>query len=237
MGAVNAVGASGGTETDTETDTGFDAETDTGTDAGPVADRGPKQDRSRVTRKRLLEAAVSCLAEHGWAGSTVSVVAERAGVSRGAAQHHFRTREDLFTAAVEYVAEERSLALRALFPEGTADRRAVVAAVVDLFTGPLFRAALHLWVAASDEEQLRCRVTELEARVGRETHRIAVDLLRADETVPGVRETVQGLLDMARGLGLANLLTDDSGRRDRVVAQWAALLDDALGRGTPGPPP
>ncbi|WP_217206650.1 TetR/AcrR family transcriptional regulator [Streptomyces sp. AC550_RSS872] len=194
------------------------------------ADRVPKQDRSRATRQRLLEAAVACLAEHGWAGSTVSVVAERAGVSRGAAQHHFPTREDLFTAAVEYVAEERSTALRALFPEGAAgDRGVVVSALVDLYTGPLFRAALHLWVAASNEEQLRPRVTELEARVGRETHRIAVDLLGADESRPGARETVQGLLDMARGLGLANLLTDDTARRDRVVAQWAALLDEALG--------
>ncbi|MFI7403566.1 TetR/AcrR family transcriptional regulator [Streptomyces sp. NPDC049541] len=193
------------------------------------ADRVPKQDRSRATRQRLLEAAVACLAEHGWAGSTVSVVAERAGVSRGAAQHHFPTREDLFTAAVEYVAEERSTALRALFPQGAAgDRRAVVSALVDLYTGPLFRAALQLWVAASNEDQLRPRVTELEAHVGRETHRIAVDLLAADESRPGVRETVQGLLDMARGLGLANLLTDDTGRRERVVAQWAAVLDREL---------
>ncbi len=194
------------------------------------AGRVPKQDRSRATRQRLLEAAVACLAAHGWAGSTVSVVAERAGVSRGAAQHHFPTREDLFTAAVEYVAEERSTALRALFPEGAAgDRHAVVAALVDLYTGPLFRAALHLWVAASNEDQLRPRVTELESRVGRETHRIAVDLLAADETVPGVRETVQGLLDMARGLGLANLLTDDAARRERVVEEWAGLLEQALG--------
>ncbi|MFH8898514.1 TetR/AcrR family transcriptional regulator [Streptomyces coeruleorubidus] len=194
------------------------------------AERVPKQDRSRATRQRLLEAAVACLAEHGWAGSTVSVVAERAGVSRGAAQHHFPTREDLFTAAVEYVAEERSTALRALFPEGAAgDRHAVVAALVDLYTGPLFRAALHLWVAASNEDQLRPRVTELESRVGRETHRIAVDLLAADESLPGVRETVQGLLDMARGLGLANLLTDDAPRRERVVEQWAGLLEQALG--------
>ncbi|MEV3990528.1 TetR/AcrR family transcriptional regulator [Streptomyces sp. NPDC049837] len=190
------------------------------------APKAPKQDRSRATRQRLLAAAVACLAEHGWAGSTVSVVAERAGVSRGAAQHHFPTREDLFTAAVEYVAEERSQALRALPVQG---RAAVVAALVDLYTGPLFRAALHLWVAASNEEQLRPRVTELEARVGRETHRIAVELLGADESRPGVRETVQGLLDMARGLGLANLLTDDTARRERVVAQWAALLDDVLG--------
>lgn len=171
---------------------------------------------------------MSCLAERGWAGSTVTVVAERAGVSRGAAQHHFPTREDLFTAAVEYVAEERSTALRALFPQGAANRTAVIGALVDLYTGPLFRAALHLWVAASNEDQLGTRVTELEGRVGRETHRIAVELLGADESVPGVRETVQGLLDMARGLGLANLLTDDATRRRRVVAQWAALLDGAL---------
>ncbi|MEU0695784.1 TetR/AcrR family transcriptional regulator [Streptomyces niveus] len=188
----------------------------------------PKQDRSRVTRQRLLEAAVACLAEHGWAGSTVSVVAERAGVSRGAAQHHFPTREDLFTAAVEYVAEERSTALRALAPSGPTHRREVVEAVVTLYTGPLFRAALHLWVAASDEEQLRPRVTELEARVGREAHRMTVELLGADESVPGVRETVQGLLDMARGLGLATLLTDDTQRRNRVVAQWARILETVL---------
>ncbi|MCX4828549.1 TetR/AcrR family transcriptional regulator [Streptomyces sp. NBC_00006] len=186
----------------------------------------PKQDRSRVTRQRLLESAVACLAAHGWGGSTVSVVAEHAGVSRGAAQHHFPTREDLFTAAVEYVAEERSTALRGLRPQGRAE---AVAALVDLYTGPLFRAALHLWVAASNEPQLGGRVTELEARVGRETHRIAVELLGADESLPGVREVVQGLLDMARGLGLANLLTDDRGRRERVVSEWAGIVERSLG--------
>ncbi|GAA2707475.1 MULTISPECIES: TetR/AcrR family transcriptional regulator [Streptomyces] len=193
----------------------------------------PKQDRSRATRRRLLEAAVACLAERGWAGSTVGVVAERAGVSRGAAQHHFPTREDLFTAAVEYVAEERSAALRTLLSParmivGPARTYAVLDALVGLFTGPLFRAALQLWVAAAYEEPLRERVVALEARVGRDVHRMAVELLGADEARPGVRETVQGFLDMARGLGLANLLTDDGARRSRVVGQWTALVDDAL---------
>ncbi|MFD9687115.1 TetR/AcrR family transcriptional regulator, partial [Kitasatospora sp. NPDC059088] len=75
--------------------------------------RTPQQDRSRATRARLLAAAVDCLAELGWQGSTVTVVAERAGVSRGAAQHHFPTREDLFTAAVEHVTAERRAAVRA----------------------------------------------------------------------------------------------------------------------------
>src|SRR5436309_8126547 len=119
--------------------------------------REPRQDRSRVTRRRLLEAAVECLASVGWAGTTVAVVAERAGVSRGAAQHHFRTREDLFTAAVEHVAEKRQGALKAvahnLPPAGSIARTwIIVEELVGLYTGPLFRAALHLWVAASDEE-------------------------------------------------------------------------------------
>lgn len=126
---------------------------------------------------------------------------------------------------MEYVAEERSTALRGLRPQGRAE---AVAALVDLYTGPLFRAALHLWVAASNEPQLGGRVTELEARVGRETHRIAVELLGADESLPGVREVVQGLLDMARGLGLANLLTDDRGRRERVVSEWAGIVERSL---------
>ncbi|MGV9850490.1 TetR/AcrR family transcriptional regulator [Streptomyces endocoffeicus] len=191
--------------------------------------RDPKQDRSRATRRRLLEAAVACLAERGWAGSTVAVVAERAGVSRGAAQHHFPTREDLFTAAVEHVAEERSAEVRALpAPRGEGRVPAVVEALVTLYTGPLFRAALQLWVAASCEEQLGARVTALEAKIGRETHRMAVELLGADESVPGVREAVQGLLDMGRGLGLANLLTDDGHRRERVVAQWSRILEGIL---------
>lgn len=56
-------------------------------------------------------------------------------------------------------------------------------------------------------------------------------LFRSDEAVPGVRETVQGLLDMSRGLGLATLLTDDKPRRDRVVTQWAHILDTVLNGG------
>jgi hypothetical protein len=102
--------------------------------------------------------------------------------------------------------------------------------IVSMYTGTLFRAALQLWVAAANEPQLGPRVQALEARIGREAHRTAVRLLGADESVPGVRETVQGLLDMARGLGLANLLTDDSARRERVVAQWESIIRQALAR-------
>jgi AcrR family transcriptional regulator len=191
------------------------------------AGREPQQDRSRATRSRLLEAAVACLAEVGWSGSTVAVVAERAGVSRGAAQHHFPTREDLFVAAVEHVAEQRSAEIRQQMGQQLPTHQ-VVELVVDFYTGTMFRAALALWVASAAEPELREQVVPLEARIGRQVHRLVVDLLGADESVPGVRETIQATLDLARGLGLANLLTDDSARRRGIVAQWARMLDVAL---------
>ncbi len=194
--------------------------------------REPQQDRSRVTRARLLESAVSCLAELGWGGATVAVVAEHAGVSRGATQHYFPTREDLFTAALEHMAEARLAEIRgeaARLPGGAAvPTRDVVGLLVRLYTGPLFRAALQVWAAAAASEALRELIVPLEARLGREAHRAAIELLGADESVPGVREAVQATLDLARGLGLADTLTDDSRRRNRIIAQWAAMLDAAL---------
>ena len=193
--------------------------------------REPQQQRSRATRQRLLEAAAGCLAELGWNGSTVAVVAKRAGVSRGAAQHHFPTREELFTAAIEHLTTTRMTDLRSelesLSP-GLPRTEAVVDMLVKLYTGPLFRAALHLWVAASTEEPLRERIAPLEARFGRAAHRVAVELLEVDESVPGVRETVQATLDLARGLGLADVLTDDSRRRRGVVRQWAKTLEETI---------
>jgi AcrR family transcriptional regulator len=195
----------------------------------PVEAREPQQDRSRATRARLLESAITCLADLGWSASTVAVVAEHAGVSRGAAQHHFPTREALFMAALERVTRERGEQLRQELAERPdMDTRAVVDLVFDLFTGTYFRAALMLWVAAASEPQLREQVLPLEARIGREVHRVVVELLGVDEHLPGVRETVQATLDLARGLGLANVLTDDTHRRTGIARQWAAMLDAGL---------
>lgn len=193
--------------------------------------REPQQDRSRITRQRLLEAAIDCLASMGWAGTTVAVVAERAGVSRGAAQHHFRTREELVTAAVEYGAEVRMAQTRAQLAELATERPStldVLMMLAGLFTSPLFVASVHLWVAGSADPQLRDQLVPLEAHVGRETHRLTVAALGADESRPGVRETIQATLDMIRGLGLAALLTDDSARREPLLKQWAAILDATL---------
>jgi hypothetical protein len=117
----------------------------------------------------------------------------------------------------------------ARLPAGGEDRtRDVVGLLVRLYTGQLFRAALQVWAAAAASDALRELVLPLEARLGREAHKAAIELLGADESRPGVHEAVQATLDLARGLGLAGTLADDSRRRDRIVSQWASMLDAAI---------
>lgn len=184
-------------------------------------------------RQRLLDATVECLVEHGWSGTSTTVVSERAGVSRGAQLHHFPTKDQLVLAAVEHLAEVRGRELRDAgrrLPAGRRRTRALLGMLADHFTSPVFAAALELWVAARSDPRLREAVAPLEQRLGRETHQMTVELLGADESVPGVRELVQATLDLVRGLGLAATLTDDSRRRGRILDRWAVILDGELTR-------
>ena len=193
----------------------------------------PKQDRSRATRERLLEAAVASLAESGWARTTVATVAARAGVSRGAAQHHFPTRGDLVTAAIRHMTEVRLDELRAIVaapPEGANRTRWALDLLAGLYTSTLFTAALHVWTEAAVDAELRAQVIPLERTLAREAYRLAVTLLDVDADDPRVRTVVSGTLDLARGLGLANVLTDDTRRRSRILDAWAEQLDLALAR-------
>ncbi len=192
--------------------------------------RVPQEERTRAMRARLLEATVECLVERGFAGTSTTLVSQRAGVSRGAQLHHFPAKNDLVVAAVEHLAEVRRdelAAAAAALPAGPRRTRAVLAMLAEHFTSPVFTAALELWVAARTDPALLAAVAPLEQRVGRETHRLTVELLGADERDPGVRELVQATLDLVRGLGLADTITDDAPRRSRILDEWARVLDAA----------
>ena len=63
--------------------------------------RRTAEDAAR-TRVALLEAALMSFEEKGWRGATFEHVAERAGVTRGALHHHFRDKQALLIAALEW---------------------------------------------------------------------------------------------------------------------------------------
>ena len=194
--------------------------------------RAPKQDRSRITRERLLGASIDLLATQGWAATTGGAVAAAAGVSRGAAQHHFPTREDLITAALGHMIEQRISDVRRGgldLPEPGPERTvAVVGFIVQHYTSDLFKAALHVWTAAANDPALRDRVLPLENHMSREVLAIAAAALGRDPGDIRVRRALQTTLDLARGLGLADVLSDDSDRRGKIVRFWAETLDTVL---------
>ena len=195
--------------------------------------RVPQGERTRAMRQRLLEATVELLVEKGFGGTTTTLVSERAGVSRGAQLHHFPTKNDLVVAAVTHLTEIRGAELAAAaarLPGGKNRTAAVIAMLGDHFTSPVFTAALELWVAARTDADLLEAVGPLEQRLGRETHRLTVQLLGVDDSDPEVRALIQATLDLVRGLGLANTLGDDAPRRRRILKEWARTLDAALAR-------
>src|SRR3954463_3943788 len=77
--------------------------------ADPVArDAAPgprsRSERSADSRLLILDAAVACLVEDGYAGASTLAVQARAGVSRGRLLHHFPSRAELLVAAAQYLA-------------------------------------------------------------------------------------------------------------------------------------
>lgn len=188
----------------------------------------PKQERAKQTRLRLLESAVESLAENGWAATTLAEVAKRAKATRGAVVYYFPTRADLVTAAIAEVVEcrmvevvESARSIRTDTPDGL---RFAVRHLFDAYATPLFKAALHLWVAAAGDDDLHQEISLLEKRIGRAAHSAATAALGVDDSDPATHRLVQATLDLARGLALAGLLTDDTDRRHRIADEWASSL-------------
>src|SRR4051795_6622477 len=96
--------------------------------------RRTQAERSATTRAALLDATVASLVEVGYANTTTTGIAERAGVSRGAQMHHFPAKADLVAHAVEHLAEKRIELLRSAVEclDGRADR---IGGALDLLWG------------------------------------------------------------------------------------------------------
>lgn len=54
--------------------------------------RGPGRPPATETRERILEAAIHLFGEHGFAATSIQRVADEAGMSKQALQHHFPTK-------------------------------------------------------------------------------------------------------------------------------------------------
>lgn len=194
--------------------------------------RRTQEERSAETRGRVLEAALECLAERGYAGTTTTAVVEKAGVSRGAQLHHYPTRASLIAAAVEHLyaglRADYERAFQAIAP-GEGKLAAALALFWEVWQDPRLAAVLELHVAARTDEELATALRPVAAEHQRHIVRLARRILprealstrRFDDVLDVVQETL-------RGIAVGCLVERDAARVRRTLAMLEKMVSTAL---------
>ncbi len=156
--------------------------------------RRTQAERSDAMRRRLLAATLQSLAEDGYAGSTLSSIVRRAGVSRGAQVHHYPNKQALILDAADDLLRSSYRTLGAvLLSVADEDNRleALVKATWEqLFSTPAYRAYAELLVASQRDPVLAEALRGMLLRVSK-LYEPAVE--HYFEPAPGAREDLKAL--------------------------------------------
>lgn len=128
------------------------------------SDGGWQAEKSHLMRMHLLDATMQCLIEFGYTQTTTEKIAKRAGVSRGAMTHHFKSRAEVFAAAAAHIMDIRVAAYDEAI-EGVAARagsyptfesmRETLKALQDYYMQPSFLAYHELMRGARTDPMLK----------------------------------------------------------------------------------
>jgi AcrR family transcriptional regulator len=198
------------------------------TTAPEPATRRTQAQRRAETQTKLIDAAVACLTERGYAATSVVDVQQRAGVSRGALQHYWPSRAALMVDAVKALFDSMATRLRTDMaahaarvtnPDPSRRIRVAIELLWSSFDSSLFRAELELWVAARHDSELRPLVVDHDRRLGTEIAALCGDMFGPDlSSHPRFGEMIELLTHGMRGAALVVDL--HRGRRAHLVAEW-----------------
>jgi len=178
-------------------------------------------------RERLLDATIDCLLRLGWAGTTTVEIAKRARVSRGAQLHHFPTKADLVTTAVEHLFDRRVDEFRRAFatlPAGANRSEVAIDLLWKFFTGPTYYAALELLVASRTDAVLRQRMAEAQGRFVETIHKTFREFFPApDVPMPFFDAVPQFVFALFEGMALERIVDPDDTGRDQTLAFLKSL--------------
>ena len=172
----------------------------------PPSPRRTQRQRRDETRAKLLDATIESLLEVGYAATTTRRVAEQAGVSAGAQNHHFPARVEMVGAAIEELAKRRIAEFGERAAALPTDPRERATPLLELvwadFSSSLFTVFVKVWVAAADDAELHARLVpverELARRIGAVVHELAGELVDA----PSWERRLRAALNAMRGLAL-----------------------------------
>jgi len=190
------------------------------------------QTRTIDVQRRILDAAVEVMLEHGYSGASTLRIQERAGVSRGRLLHHFPSRDALLIAASQHLARARvgELPSDHTWPADLGERiDAVVETMATTFTQGYFWAATELWIAARTHPSLRDALLPGERDIARAV-RLAMDQFFGSEL--SSREGYDGFRDVLftslRGMALTTSFDPREEPTRRHVERLKALARTVL---------
>lgn len=168
--------------------------------------RRTQAQRRAATRAALLDAALACLVEEGYANLTTRRVAERAGVSQATQMHYFPTRQAFLAEALGHVAAQllEEVRTQAELRARSEQRRleALLDQVWEIHKGPVFQATVELWVAARTDPELGAAMDAVSRDVARLVAELAGTLLPATMAKPGAGQVLDLGMAAVRGLAL-----------------------------------
>ena len=187
-------------------------------------------ERRGRTRVALLDATIDCLVEAGYANTTTRGIAERAGVTPGALQHHFSTKTELLRATRRHISERVARQIGEYAPAAAmalGERSEyLLDRMWDLSKGPLFRAEVELLVAAATDRDLRDSLVEAQ-RDGAEAIAAVGPLLYPELAErPAFVRLIATAQAAVRGLALLRFVNDDDADR-----AWPATRSHLLALG------
>jgi AcrR family transcriptional regulator len=187
-------------------------------------------ERSERMRRRILEAAFELLRERGCAGFTTAEVARRAGVSRGAQVHHFPSKNELVTAAMEHVfsvALGDGLALAASARGSGRPLEALLGDTQAFFFSDYFYVGLDMLIAGGKDPALAEAGKRVVHDYRRPVERAWLEVLRGLGLPPAASEDLLLLtVSLVRGLGIRNLWAPEPERVARLLELWQRMVAD-----------
>lgn len=207
--------------------------------ASPTSQSRPRRkqaDRTAATRQALIEAAVRIIYRSGYNSATTAVIADEAGVSRGAIIYHFSTRAQLMSEVIASVYDQEHAQYELLQKQGVDG--SVIGNWPEMLWTVLSRpsgmAVIEILLAARSDPELADLVKPTQERIELvSAHGMLERFGWTDEKETAA--TVRFFVWAIRGLAIAQVLASGPSEIDRSIQFFRRMVMRAFETGQARP--
>ncbi|WP_244644249.1 TetR/AcrR family transcriptional regulator [Azorhizobium oxalatiphilum] len=190
--------------------------------------RRSQHERAAETSARLLNATVDLLHDNGFSRLSTPLIAAQAGVSRGALTHHFSSKEELVTDAINHMLEQVTADLHR-FAEDIARRRGSSDEIVDyiwrMMSDRLFYVTMEYLPEARHNDEFKDRLIPVVKNFHAGLDAIWMALATSRGVDPDHTRTVMNTtMCLVRGMIAQTVLREDPGYYSDMLGFWKMQL-------------